>query len=164
MKGCVFRSPKMSDLDEFYDCYESVVNERKYFKFIDAPSKTLLAKYLEKAVNRKSAFLVAEVDGKFVGWAEISFRDSFATEYNGQLVIAIMSGYRGKGIGKILLQMIIALGRQIQLKYLRSDVFSNNTRAIECFKKFGFQVDGVRPEYVVINGSALDITYLSRKL
>ena len=83
---------------------------------------------------------------------------------HGDLVIAIMSGYRGKGIGKTLLHMIIALGRQMQLKYLRVDVFSKNTRAIEFFKRFGFQVDGVRPEYVVIDGSALNITYLSRKL
>jgi ribosomal protein S18 acetylase RimI-like enzyme len=164
MKGCIFRAPRIDDVDGFYECFVSVAGEKKYFRFIDAPSKSLLAKILEKAIKRNSAFVVAEVNGVFAGWAEITFEKSYATDYNGHLVIAIQSEFRRKGIGKALAQMIIAISKKMNLKYLRSDVFSKNTRAIEFFKRFGFQVDGVRPEYTVIDGIPLDVTLLSRKL
>jgi len=86
--------------------------------------------------------LVAEEDGHVVGLCDVhSKRPGSEVAHIGILGIAILKGYRDRGIGKSLLQgMIKACVGHFEI--LTLEVFSINTRAYELYKKAGFRENG----------------------
>lgn len=54
--------------------------------------------------------------------------------------------YRGKGLGKALLQFIIDLASKQNRKTLMLYADTESKEAIEMYKKFGFQIDSIEPQ------------------
>ena len=70
---------------------------------------------------------------------------------------------RGKGYGGIAAQLMTERAFKVEglhRVYLR--VFADNARAIESYKKAGFQIEGVLKDDVYINGRFRDIIWMAR--
>lgn len=101
---------------------------------------------LERTFNEMvsgSPFLegyVFELDGKIVGYAELSY--SFAPEVGGKSIfieeIFVMEEYRGQGIGHEFLEFSVSLV-QGETRRLRLEATRTNEKAIALYKKFGFE-------------------------
>ena len=63
------------------------------------------------------------------------------------LNFAISPEYQGKGFGKLLMRAVIAYTKQIGSSYIVLEVRRSNIRAINLYRKFGFEVTGIRPRY-----------------
>lgn len=61
--------------------------------------------------------------------------------------IAVKSTERGKGIGKLLMSMLIAKAKESGVKTMSLEVRENNEAAIKMYLSFGFKIDGVRKRY-----------------
>jgi ribosomal protein S18 acetylase RimI-like enzyme len=53
--------------------------------------------------------------------------------------------WRGRGIGRALIKMAIAWGREHRLHKLSLEVFAHNEAAIGLYRKCGFVEEGRRP-------------------
>ncbi|MBR2712828.1 MAG: GNAT family N-acetyltransferase [Bacilli bacterium] len=65
--------------------------------------------------------------------------------------------YRGKGIGKEVLELLLDYGFNfLRLHNIKLDVFSFNKQAIDCYKRIGFKEYGIRHECYFLDGKWYD--------
>jgi len=104
-----------------------------------------IAALQKMCVEEDGTILVAEASHEIVGFATIFTRvtqmgeiDEVAFTYAGISHIAVKSGWRGKGIGKLLLGECERRARQAGCKWLRLGVLANNGSARGLYEKLGF--------------------------
>lgn len=93
--------------------------------------------------SKNSSYLVAKMNEKIVGFAGIKVILDEADIMN----IVIKKNYRNQGIGTLLLENLIFLAKNLNLKSLSLEVSEKNSPAIHLYQKFGFESLGVRKNY-----------------
>jgi len=63
------------------------------------------------------------------------------------LTIAVRADLQGQGIGRKLLDRVIALAREIHMLSLLLEVRPSNSRALEMYQRYGFTQIGLRKNY-----------------
>ncbi len=69
--------------------------------------------------------------------------------------LSVKKSERGKGIGNLLMKDMINVAKIRNLQSLTLEVNENNEIAINLYKKFGFEVEGRRPNYYFGKDAAL---------
>ncbi|BAT72062.1 ribosomal-protein-alanine N-acetyltransferase [Thermosulfidibacter takaii ABI70S6] len=87
-----------------------------------------------------SKIIVAEIDGKVVGFVVLWIMSPEAYLAN----IAVDPDYQGKGIGSTLLREVVRICEEEMVSSLVLEVRVSNKSAINLYKKFGFEMVGVR--------------------
>ncbi len=93
----------------------------------------------------KSCRIVAETDGKLMGWAALSPVSSRCV-YGGiaEVSVYIDKTFRGRGIGSRLLEHLITQSEQEGIWTLQSGIFPENQASIQLHEKMGFRRIGKR--------------------
>lgn len=128
--------------------------------YADAFGHTMTAVELQDALNARSEGYFLSILGKdtilvaldadylvgFIQFGEVSY-DSIATTKNdvGLNKIFVGTDYQGKGIGKQLIEAMLTHDRLVHVESIYLDVYAENIKAIELYKKYGFQVIGKTP-------------------
>ena len=68
----------------------------------------------------------------------------------------IVKGHREKGVGTAVMRYVLDWAKDNKLEKITLSVFSNNSRAINLYEKFGFQTVGVRRKQYIIQGNYVD--------
>jgi len=102
---------------------------------------------------------VAELDGKVAGFAAVIFRDWQNIAYLDY--IQVKTSEMRKGVGHNLIEKCINWSKMKGARIVYTETGRNNVRAIEFYKKHGFQITGYIPEYY---RKGLDAVILVRKL
>lgn len=76
----------------------------------------------------------------------------------------VMDKYSGQGLGKKLLQLMEQHAQNIGIQKIEASVRSNNTRALNLYKKFGYIIEGTRKKCAFVNNEFLDEHYISKFL
>lgn len=97
----------------------------------------------QELVNQNTTYIIAKENSEVVGFAGISVCLDEATLNN----IVVKKSYRGKGIGGELLESLIELCSDMNMKLLTLEVNTQNTPAIKLYEKFGFKNQGIRKKY-----------------
>ena len=84
--------------------------------------------------------LLAETDGRIVGSIHVQ-----ATHHGyGEIGMAVLREWRGRGVGTALMVAAIDWARERGLHKLSLSVFAHNEAAIALYRKFGFVEEGRR--------------------
>lgn len=89
--------------------------------------------------------LVAELNGKLMGWAALS--STSAREcYRGvvETAIYIADDARGRGVGDALMRALVEASEQAGFWMLQTMIFTDNVASIRLHEKYGFKLLGVR--------------------
>lgn len=99
-------------------------------------------KYLESnlEVNEKQKCYLAFIDEKLVGSVSIIEREN-DYELRG---FYVASEHQGKGIGKKIWQLVLSFTKN---KDITCDIYAHNTKTIELYKRWGFEVDATKEEF-----------------
>jgi len=158
-RSILLRRPRWEDLDGLLDFVNSLVREEAPINRIDEVSRSeegeFLARRLLDIENKKIIQLVAEVEGKIVGNAEVvklSGRESHAAK----LGVGVRSGYRRMGIATKLIETLIRQAKKERLRIILLAVYENNLPAITLYKKLGFKEIGRTPKGVYWKGKYID--------
>lgn len=111
-----------------------------YSDFDNFWSYNVLKQELE---NDKTKYIIAKEKNEVVGFAGISVIFDEATLNN----IVVKKSCRRKGIGGEMLETLIDLCSDMNLKTFTLEVNVENTPAIKLYEKFGFKNLGVRKKY-----------------
>jgi L-amino acid N-acyltransferase len=91
--------------------------------------------------------LVAEADQVVVGWATFSrWSDRLAYSGTAEDSVYVHEGYRGQGVGKMLLSRLIQIGREHGLHTIIARIASGNPASIRLHTAAGFQSIGTMRE------------------
>ena len=134
---------KISDLDS--------IAENLYEDFDDFWNYNVFKSELE---NKNSKYIVAKQNNEIVGFAGIWIAIDIAHITN----IVVKKDLRKQGIGTIILQELIKLCKELKMNEVTLEVNENNSKAINLYKKFGFEQVGLRKKYYKNTDNAIIMT------
>ncbi len=108
--------------------------------------------------------LMARVGGRVAGWAALS-PASKRRVYAGvaEVSLYVAAAMRGKGIGKSLLQALIAASERAGIWTLQAGIFPENTASIALHRACGFREVGKRERIGQLKGIWRDVTLMERR-
>lgn len=107
--------------------------------------------------------LVAEADGVVIGWAGISaYRPRKCYEGIGEFSIYLDKTVRGRGVGKQLLNALIAVAAERGYWKLLSRIFPSNAASLALCRACGFREVGVYQKHGQIEGRWMDVVIVER--
>lgn len=114
-------------------------------------------------LNKGWHHLVAEVDGKVVGYIEFRNGSLRRIAHSGSLSIYLDRAFRGTGIGSMLMERLLAWAEANPIiEKVTLAVFSTNERAIALYTKFGFVEEGRCPRDMKIGEAYVDSVLMYR--
>lgn len=148
---------------EFINDYLKMVNNPEISKFISTKDKKYTYEdelcWINKKLEEK-AFVFSMIDkntNKFIGNIElINLKDDSV-----EIAICITEEFQNKHYGTEALSTIIDMCfNKFKLKELNLSVFSNNVRAIHCYKKLGFKAVDIDKNISIRDGKNIDDIYM----
>ncbi len=132
----------------------------------EAPSYDDMARRLEAISARGLPYLVAELDGRVVGFAYAGpFRPRAAYRYTAEDSVYIAPDMQGKGVGKALLTEIIKACEALGLRQLMAVIGdSGNTGSLALHRSLGFEQTGIGHSVGFKLGRWVDIVHMQRAL
>ncbi len=114
--------------------------------------------------------IVAEVVGQpggpgaVIGWGSLNpFSARQAYQYVADFSIYVERGWRGKGVGRRLLERLIELARSLGYHKMVLSGFPFNTAGVRLYERMGFRTVGIYKEQGLLDGKWVD-TILMEKL
>lgn len=108
--------------------------------------------------------IIAEEDGKVVGWAALTSVSSRCV-YAGvaEVSVYVDPAQSGKGIGSKLLEQLIELSEVDGIWTLQAGIFPENISSLKIHEKNGFRILGTREKIGKQNGIWRDTVLLERR-
>ncbi|MBG9578534.1 GNAT family acetyltransferase [Bacillus thuringiensis] len=91
----------------------------------------------------KNLFLVAEVHNRIVGFSRCEGANLKRLSHKVEFGVCILKEFWGYGMGKRLLQQSIHWADENEIKRISLQVLETNEKAIQLYKKLGFEVEGI---------------------
>jgi RimJ/RimL family protein N-acetyltransferase len=89
--------------------------------------------------------IIAEFKGTIIGNIDFHIGDKLRIKHSGEFGMGIIPNWRNKGLGSLMLLTLLEWVQNHQeIEKINLNVLSNNHRAIELYKKIGFQEEGRR--------------------
>jgi [ribosomal protein S18]-alanine N-acetyltransferase len=98
--------------------------------------------------NKFSRYVTAITENSVIGYAGMwkVFDEGHITN------VAVHPEFRGSGVGSMLIEKLLEIAEKEEIKSLTLEVRKSNQAALCLYKKFGFEVEGVRKAYYADNG------------
>lgn len=98
---------------------------------------------IEEAAEYGTLFILAECEGKIVGYAGVKLILDEGYISN----VAVTEKMRGNGIGSLIMKELSALAKEKGLKTVSLEVRPSNIAAISLYEKFGYKTVGRRKNF-----------------
>ncbi|MEI8067681.1 MAG: GNAT family N-acetyltransferase [Candidatus Shapirobacteria bacterium] len=165
-----FRYPTINDTQILLDFINKISKEKTFVTFQGEQQtfeeeKKYVESMVDKIKNKKAVYLLGFIDGKFVGSADINMMDK-TRSHLGLFGITVAKEYRGEGIGKILMDLVIkeSKSKLKELKLVTLDVYGKNFIAQSLYKKLGFKEYARLPQGAKYRGKFDDLISMYKKL
>jgi L-amino acid N-acyltransferase YncA len=100
-----------------------------------------------------------------VGWGSLNaFNAREAYRFVADLSVYVERAFRGKGVGRVVLEKLIALARDHGFHKMVLSAFPTNTGGMALYTKLGFQPVGVYREQGVLDGRWVDTIIMEKLL
>jgi L-amino acid N-acyltransferase YncA len=108
--------------------------------------------------------VVAEIDERVLGWAALGRVSSrWAYRGVGETSVYIARDARGKGVGKTLMEALIAKSERGGFWTLEASIFPENEASLKLHHRVGFRVVGVRKRVAKRDGLWRDTVLMERR-
>ena len=136
----------------FHAAVDAVAREKRFLAFLEAPPLEETTKFVLNNIEQKNPQFVVLSDGDVVGWCDV-LRNTKRVIFShcGTLGIGLLPGFRGRGIGRQLMQTTIDAAWQCGITRIELTVREHNTNAIALYKSFGFEIEGLQRNAVRID-------------
>lgn len=91
----------------------------------------------------KNVFLVAEVDNRIVAFSRCEGNHLKRFSHKVEFGVGVLKDFWGYGIGKNLLNESISWADTNEIKKITLHVLETNEKAIDLYKKLGFEIEGI---------------------
>ena len=159
----IVRKASLDDLAAITKIYNQAIL-RTTATFDTEPKSLEEQKLWFESHGPKYPVLVAEEDGKIVGWASLSkWSDRCAYSDTAEISLYIDEKERGKGIGRKLLETIVLEGEKTGIHSIIARIAEGNQMSIHLHQSVGFEHIGIMKEVGRKFGRLLDV-YLMQKI
>ncbi|MDM5318093.1 GNAT family N-acetyltransferase [Fictibacillus sp. b24] len=158
LNNVYIRKATSDDAQNMIDFYNVVGGESDYLSFGANEFKRELKDYKDyitaTSQEPNSIMLLATIDSKIIGIATINSSQKERTKHVGTLGIVVSKKYTGMGLGTALMNEFVMWARQNGItKKISLVTNENNTKAIDLYKKLGFEKEGLLKKDNFIRGT-----------
>ncbi len=164
----VIREIELEDAEEFVSLIKQVEAESD-FMLMEAGERMLSVEQQRKRMEQmkkdgNSTILLAEQDGRLVGYLIVVGGDAKRVLHRGYLVIGILKEFRGQGIGTKLFRHLDEWAKAHHISRLELTVVTQNEMAVALYKKSGFEIEGTKRNSLLIDHVFYDEYYMAKLL
>jgi len=117
------------------------------------------------ARSERHPVIVAEHDSRIAGWGSLNvFNARPAYHHVADFSVYVERAWRGKGVGRVLLERLVELGRELGYHKLVLSAFPFNTAGVALYERLGFRTVGVYQEQGLLDGRWVDTIIMERLL
>jgi RimJ/RimL family protein N-acetyltransferase len=145
------------DAEEILEYANKIGGESIYLGYT-ANNFPFTLEFFEKQINSayestRDILIIGKLDDKIVSTASIRSECSDLKSHIGNLGISVLKNYWNNGIASLMMKELINWVQiNKEIKKLSLEVFSDNIRAINLYKKFNFEIEGtLKHNYQVEN-------------
>lgn len=158
----VLRDAKENDAKEIIEFYNIVGGETTYLSFVAGEYKVGIKQQedLIKSTNESNnnTMILGTIDDKIMAIGTITSNQKKKGKHVAILGIVIKEEYCNLGLGKLMMDELIGWCKSNGITSKISLVVrKDNPRAVELYKKCGFEVEGVLKNEVYIDGEFFDL-------
>lgn len=115
------------------------------------------ARFIERFLKSEKDVMYVALDGeKIIGNGIIEHERAKRYTHRATLSITVLRDYWGRGVGSMLMEMMIDFSRESGTEVISLEVRADNERAIALYKKYGFETIGLYKKFFKINGEDHD--------
>ncbi len=140
VKVIEFDEKYLNDVVDMY--YELNRHECSLDKSVKLLSKDEIRKLLNKWLKSKNFHIFLAIEDKPVGFVSIRIYSPKTLVYEKIIEVTdifVLEEYRGKGIGKLLMNKVEEFAKQNNIKFIFLEVFRDNP-AFNFYKKLGYEI------------------------
>lgn len=126
----------------FHHVLDTVAKERNFITFLEAPPFHQFEGYVCDLISQFAPAFVAIEEGQVVGWCDVQVSTKPMHAHRGILGMGLLPSFRGKGIGRRLLDKAVEAATSKNLVRLELTVRQENLNAIALYLSAGFIVEG----------------------
>lgn len=116
------------------------------------------------ASHAPSCRIAAREDGSLLGWAALSpVSDRCCYAGVGEVSVYVSESSRGRGVGRALLQRLVAESEAAGLWTLQAGIFAENEASLRLHEGCGFRPVGRRERLGQLDGEWKDVMLLERR-
>jgi len=120
-----------------------VARERKYLTMLEAQPESDTLHFVKSNLENGNPMMLALASDEVIGWCDIR-REFFPSRaHRGTLGMGLLPEWRGRGVGRRLLEATLVQARRSGFKRIELDVHADNPRAIALYEKAGFVREGI---------------------
>ena len=155
-----YRLVREEDASAYLDFFRSVVSETDNLacstKEVELMTVEDERAFISNINGSESFSIIAAVDDSICGSCDIRIQDRERLRHRAEMGIAVRKEYWGTGIAQHLLEEAIAEARRRGIRIISLTVRSDNKRAINFYKRNGFELSGVLRMLFCIDGKYHD--------
>lgn len=126
----------------------NLAQEDLLFLRVDITQPAVVDDWMRNIESGYSTTLAAIQGGSLVGYAAVHRNPAPWTRRVGEIRVNVSSGYRGKGLGRVLTSNIFDVARGLGLSKLVANMTSDQHGAQAAFRRLGFVPEAVLADYV----------------
>jgi L-amino acid N-acyltransferase YncA len=109
--------------------------------------------------------IVAETAGQVIGWASLNrFNPRPAYDHVADISVYVERAWRGRGVGRRLIEALVTLGREHAYHKLVLAAFPFNAAGMALYERLGFRTVGIYREQGQLDGKWVDTIVMERLL
>jgi ribosomal protein S18 acetylase RimI-like enzyme len=153
----ILRHLSKEDLNDIWNIFNEVVEEKQFIPVINpVTSRFEKENWYFRQKDEDNIVVVAEIDNHIVGQCMIEHTYWDASAHVGDLGIIIAAHYRNFGLGQYLIQEALKVARDKAFEKICLSCFHTNIRALNLYKRIGFQKVGLRERQFKMDGKIFD--------
>jgi L-amino acid N-acyltransferase YncA len=154
MLKLVYRDAAIKDLSPIVAIYNSTIPSRMVTA--DTEPVTVESRedwFYKHSANKRPLWMVENEEGKITGWVSFqSFYGRPAYKATVEISIYLDEKFRGRGLGKQILQHCINVSPDYGIKTLLGFIFAHNEPSLRLFEQSGFKEWGHFPDIAELDG------------
>ena len=138
------------------ECVAELARERRFLSIVEGFTLDQCAAWVAADRVRANPFLVALDQDRVVGWCEVRRDILPGRAHTGLLGMGLRAPYRGRGLGRQLIEQALRAARERGFERIELLVRSPNARAIRLYSQVGFQEEGRKRDAVRLDDGSED--------
>jgi ribosomal protein S18 acetylase RimI-like enzyme len=155
---------ELRHIESLNDCVAEVARERRFLSIVEGFTLDQSAAWVAVNRLRDNPFLVALDEDRVVGWCEVRRDVLPGRAHSGLLGMGLLGTYRGRGLGRRLLDQALKYARDRNFERIELMVRSPNARAIRLYTDVGFHEEGRKRDAVRLDAGSEDEVLMALNL
>lgn len=163
MEDVIIVQARKEYVESYGNAVDTIARERKFLASLEGFPLESTRSFVEMIEKNNFAQFYALKDGNVIGWCDILPKSFEGLRHVGNLGMGLLPNYRRKGLGTKLLECAIEHARIVnKIEKVELEVFESNSCAINLYKKFGFQLEGLREKSRKLDGEYDNIVLMGK--